>query len=159
MKKEILEQATKIICEFEGFREYAYKDIAGIWTIGYGQTYYLDGRKVWQHNRIDEKEARLFVYRKVEKIYYNIVARINRTLEVHQYAAIISLVYNIGESAFNRSTLLKKINQNLKEDDIRKEWERWSYVKGKWVRGLHKRRLKELFIYYPKKTGVINFGN
>ncbi|SDE01194.1 lysozyme [Riemerella columbipharyngis] len=157
--KEILQEATKIICEFEGFREYAYKDSAGVWTIGYGQTNTIHGGKIHEYQRIKKEEALYFVQEKVEKIYYNIMGRISIPLQKSQYIALISLIYNIGESAFNRSILLKKINREYEIQDIKKEWLRWSYVKGIWNKALYKRRVKEFNIYISEKQSCINFDS
>ena len=55
--KELFSKTAEFICEFEGFREYAYKDSAGIWTVGYGQTYFNDGRKVLQFDKISKNES------------------------------------------------------------------------------------------------------
>lgn len=157
MKKELKIYATEVIGEFEGFREYSYKDNGGIWTIGYGQTYYDDGRKVGEFHKITKQEAKLFLQKKVEKIYYFIVKKVNRALSDNQYCALISLVYNIGETAFARSTLLRCINLNKEKWEIKKEWLRWSYVKGVFIKGLRNRRIKETNIYFPEKNGEFNF--
>lgn len=154
---EILKEATKVICQFEGFHTRAYRDIGGIWTIGYGQITIHGGRPVGQWDTITKREAEIFVMDRIKSIYKNIVPKINRKLENHQYIALISLVYNIGEGAFGRSTLLRRINLKQGEDEITKEWRRWSYVKGKWIKGLFNRRVKETAIYFPKKTGTFNF--
>ena len=90
--KELFSKTAEFICEFEGFREYAYKYSAGIWTVGYGQTYFNDGRKVLQFDKISKNESLLFVKKLVEKIYYSIVKKINRKLSDNQYISIISFV-------------------------------------------------------------------
>lgn len=39
-------QAAQMIKNFEGYKEKAYADSVGVWTIGYGNTYYADGTPV-----------------------------------------------------------------------------------------------------------------
>jgi GH24 family phage-related lysozyme (muramidase) len=51
--------AVELICEFEGFRPNVYNDGIGVPTIGYGSTFYLDGRRVqWTDPAISEPVAR-----------------------------------------------------------------------------------------------------
>lgn len=156
---EILKQATDLICQFEGFYPNAYRDVGGIWTIGYGQITIAGGRPVGQWDTITKAESLAFVHKRVKEIYKFIIERVNRKLENHQYSALISFVYNVGQGAFARSTLLKKINLNSSKDDICKEFKRWSYVKGKWIKGLHNRRIKETQVYFPEKIGHLKFGS
>ena len=46
MPESVLADAVALICEFEGFRPTVYNDGVGVATIGYGSTFYLDGRSV-----------------------------------------------------------------------------------------------------------------
>ncbi|AZA74550.1 lysozyme [Chryseobacterium indoltheticum] len=155
MDKNLCKKAVDFVCDLEGFKEYAYKDSGGVWTVGYGQTYFSGGKKVMQYDKIGKTESILFVQKKVEKIYYNIVKRINRTLPENQYVALISFVYNVGETAFNRSTLLKFINMNREKIEIISEFKNWVYVKGVFVQGLLNRRLKESSLYFQEKIGEL----
>lgn len=54
---DIPEQAIKLIKEFEGCELEAYDDGVGVWTIGYGATFYQDGSKVRQGDSINRVEA------------------------------------------------------------------------------------------------------
>jgi lysozyme len=48
----------KLIKSFEGLELKAYKDTAGVWTIGYGSTRYANGKAVKQGDRLaSEAEA------------------------------------------------------------------------------------------------------
>jgi len=54
-----LEIAASLCRQFEGYRAKPYLCPAGIPTIGYGSTYYADGRKVtWEDPPMDEPTAR-----------------------------------------------------------------------------------------------------
>ena len=44
--EDISERGFEVIREFEGFRENAYLDIGGVWTIGFGTIKYPNGSKV-----------------------------------------------------------------------------------------------------------------
>lgn len=63
-------------------------------------------------------------------------------LHQHEYDAYVSLTYNIGEGAFCRSTLVKRLNAG----DYSSACEQilaWDKFKGKPLRGLTNRRQKE----------------
>jgi lysozyme len=68
-------------------------------------------------------------------------------LSQNQIDAIASFVYNVGTGAFNKSTLLKKLNAE-DFDSAANEFLRWNKVDGKVVKGLTRRREaeKELFL-------------
>ncbi len=57
-------------------------------------------------------------------------------------AALASFVYNVGETQFSRSTLLRKLNAG----DVKgacAELSRWVYAGGKVYKGLVNRRMAE----------------
>ena len=43
---QLSQKGLNLIKNFEGLRLNAYRDVAGVWTIGYGSTYFHDGKKV-----------------------------------------------------------------------------------------------------------------
>ena len=47
------ERGKDLIREFEGCKLVAYKCPAGVWTIGYGSTFYADGTPVKEGDKID----------------------------------------------------------------------------------------------------------
>lgn len=97
---------VKAITEHEGLRLKAYKDIAGIWTIGYGDT----GPDVKEGLVITKEEA----VRRLKRRLVEFEGWVNRLVRVplkqHQFDALVSLIYNIGPTNFSNSTLLKKLN-------------------------------------------------
>ena len=72
------------------------------------------------------------------------------TLRQCQFDALVSLVFNIGGSAFRRSTLLKKIRVNPDDNSIMDEFLRWVYSRGKVLPGLQRRRLAEMKLYFSE---------
>lgn len=136
--------AIGLIASFEGFRNDAYlphKD--DVPTIGYGQTYYTDGRKVKMGDYISEKEARTQLGELVRKDF---VAKIAKCVQVPltegEFTAYVSLAYNIGSGAFCKSTLVKKLNAK-DYNGACKEILRWNRSGGKVMQGLVKRRQAE----------------
>lgn len=133
---------TGLIKEFEGFRSQAYKCSAGKWTIGYGSTLYEDGTPVKQGDTIDEETAeRLLEYHCQHRIKLP-----EGDFTSNQRAALYSLIYNIGQSAFDRS----KLKQAICRGDIAETFRNWDWIKadGKVVKGLVRRRAKELTLFF-----------
>ncbi|MGZ3891668.1 MAG: lysozyme, partial [Mucilaginibacter sp.] len=55
---KLSDQGITAIKNFEGLRLTAYRDIAGVWTIGYGSTRYHDGRPVRPGDKlVSEQQA------------------------------------------------------------------------------------------------------
>ncbi len=95
----------------EGLRLKAYKDTVGIWTIGVGNTYYEDGSKVKQGDVITKERAESLLNVVVKQFEDNINKVVTVPLNQNQFNALVSFSYNIGIGAFNKSTLLKLLNQ------------------------------------------------
>lgn len=130
--------AIGTITQWEGFRSEAYVDMAGVTTIGYGST-----KDVKIGDRIDEKGARTRLIFEARDIYGVALNNcVKAPLNQSEYDAYISLMYNIGSTAFCRSTLVKKLNQ---EDytGACEQIKRWNKVKGKEIQGLTNRRESE----------------
>lgn len=92
----------------EGEKLSAYKDTRGIPTIGVGHTGLVDGKPVAMGMTISkEKSSDLlrFDLQWTERA----INSANVELNQNQYDALCSLVFNIGASAFNGSTLLRKL--------------------------------------------------
>lgn len=60
----------------------------------------------------------------------------------NQFDALASLVYNIGETAFVKSTLLNLLNQSAYQKAA-DQFDRWVFDNGKKIQGLVNRRKKE----------------
>lgn len=145
---KISNKGLELIKEFEGFSANAYLCPAKIPTIGYGNTFWEDGRKVRIGEQISQSKALElleFVANKdfADKIFSLIKVQINQ----NQFDAMVSLAYNIGVGAFSKSTLLKKVNA---KDFIgaANEFLKWDKSGGKPLLGLTRRRQreKELFL-------------
>lgn len=102
-------QGEAFIVREEGERLTAYLDAVGIWTIGVGHTGFVDNKPVSAGMTITQAKSR--------EIFRTDIARFERAvnqvavpLNQNQFDALVSLAFNIGEGAFLRSTLLKKLN-------------------------------------------------
>lgn len=94
-----------LIDPWEGKRNVAYKDIVGVYTICYGET---KGVKIGDY-RTDEQCDELLVN---ELASYNSAMRkyVKVGLKPYEEVAYTSFVWNIGETKWNSSTLLEKLN-------------------------------------------------
>lgn len=118
------------LIKFEGCRLKAYKDIAGIWTIGVGHT----GKEVKADMTITEEQAKEYLRKDIataEK-YVNalekvVVAKHKTPMKQSQFDAIVSLVYNCGPSAIREGTTIRKvlINYGLYAPQIGKAFLLW----------------------------------
>lgn len=137
--------AYELIKQFEGLRLEAYLCPAGIWTIGYGHT-----SGVSPNSFITIQEANEYLHRDVAAIEMQL-NKLNLSLRQCQWDAIVSFVFNVGIGNFKASTLLAKIRINPDDNSIIDEFLRWVYANGKVMRGLQKRRLTEMKLYFSDK--------
>ena len=137
--------AYKLIKQFEGLRLEAYLCPAGIWTIGYGHT-----SGVSPNSFITIQEADEYLHRDVATIEMQL-NKLNLILRQCQWDAIVSFVFNVGIGNFKSSTLLAKIRINPEDNSIMDEFLRWVYANGKVMKGLQKRRLAEMKLYFSDK--------
>ncbi len=137
--------AYELIKQFEGLRLEAYLCPAGIWTIGYGHT-----SDVSPNSFITIQEADEYLHRDVAAIEMQL-NKLNLSLRQCQWDAIVSFVFNVGIGNFKASTLLAKIRINPDDNSIIDEFLRWVYANGKVMRGLQKRRLTEMKLYFSDK--------
>lgn len=137
--------AYELIKQFEGLRLEAYLCPAGIWTIGYGHT-----SGVSPNSFITIQEADEYLHRDVAAIEMQL-NKLNLSLRQCQWDAIVSFVFNVGIGNFKASTLLAKIRINPDDNSIIDEFLRWVYANGKVMRGLQRRRLTEMKLYFSDK--------
>ena len=134
------------IIKEEGMVLHPYLDSAGIPTIGVGCTYYEDGTKVQMTDEPITKERALQLFRNLVIAFEQTVTRVIRVpLTQNQYNALVSLCFNIGVSAFSRSTLVKKINSRASLPEIETWFLVWNKVGGEPV--LMGRRKREFELY------------
>lgn len=147
------DKGLNLIKKWEGCKLEAYKCPSGVPTIGWGQTYYPNGKKVQMGDKITQEQADEMFKWLVENKYENQVKmllgeELNAILPGISKEALVSFTYNCGVKAFAQSTLLKKIKAN-KNDliSIKKEFDKWVKSNGKTLPGLVKRRNAEFELY------------
>ena len=144
----VSKNGLNLIKEFESFKSKPYLCPSGVPTIGYGSTYYPDGKKVTlQDKEITEQKASEILEYIANKDFGNNINKVVKVpLNQNQFDALVSFAYNVGNGNFNSSTLLRKLNSSDYEGAAN-EFKKWNRSGGKILAGLARRRKaeKELF--------------
>lgn len=136
---------------FEGFRSKPYKCPAGIPTIGYGATFYPNGKKVTMTDaEITEVQATELLSHMLVSFEKYVDSYCVDTITQNQFDALVSFCYNLGPANLKASTLLKKVNANPQDESIRLEFMKWVKAGGRTLKGLVKRREAEANLYFKK---------
>ena len=142
-------QGYRLICMFEGFSAKPYLCSAKVPTIGYGNCYYLNGKKVTLLDKpITELEAFEMFKAIADKFADKVSKLVTSPVDQNQFNALVSLAYNIGPANFAKSTLLKKVNFNHNDPSIRAEFLKWNKAGGQVLKGLTIRRTAEADLYF-----------
>lgn len=139
----ICREGKRLIKEAEGFRPEIYLCPAGRSTVGYGHV-------VKSNERFDlplsEGEADRLLDDDLTTILYGVRRLVVVPLSPCREAALVSFVYNVGFAAFERSTLLRRLNRG-KMEEAADQFDRWVHATVKGVKlvlpGLVARRVKE----------------
>jgi lysozyme len=147
---KISKEGLELIRGFEKFMPKPYIDAVGVVTIGYGNTYYPDGKKVTMKDApLTETQASILLEAVFEKYFAKYIPE---NVNQNQLDAMASLVYNIGIGAFLKSTLRKKVKVNPNDASIEQEFLKWNKgrILGQLVelKGLTIRRKKESELYF-----------
>lgn len=138
----IPDQAVDIVKRFEGFRPKAYLCPAGVWTVGYGTTSAAGVAEVHAQTTVSEPEAELWLILTLSKFAKKIRPLIRCLMTSNEWAAMLSLAYNIGVNAFRRSSVLRHFNAGEKTRAA-DAFLLWKKAKGKVLKGLVVRREAE----------------
>ncbi len=141
-------QATiAIIQEFEGCRLEAYRDIVGVWTIGWGHAATSRLEPIPKSGmKITQAEADALHAKDLEHFGHKILPLMSRQPTPNQFGAMLSLSYNIGVGAFRKSTCLRRFNEgDIEGAADALQW--FNKAGGKKVRGLVRRRAAEADLF------------
>jgi len=123
---------------FEGVRLEAYKDVAGIWTIGYGHT----GPEVIEGLTITEDEAGFFLEQDTQTAVNAVNRLVTVSLTQSEFDALVDFTFNVGQGNFEKSTLLRLLNEGDYQGAAT-QFDLWDHAGGKVVAGLLRRRQDE----------------
>jgi lysozyme len=136
------QEGVDLIKRWEGKENEAYKDIVGVWTIGYGHTAAAGPPFPFAGMHISDEEAEELLKKDLGKYEQAVEKAVKVPLTDNQFAALVSFTYNLGEGSLRSSTLLKKLNAG-DYDAVPSELAKWNKAGGKVVQGLVNRRKDE----------------
>lgn len=160
---EISDKGLKFLEHVEAKKNHVYPDSGGEPTIGIGHLLTKSERSSGKLKLKDETgEITIIDYRGLKtlsdaQIYallrYDLISvesTVNTWVKVklrqHEYDALISFCFNIGNEAFKNSTLLKRLNAGA-FGEVEHQMRRWNKDNGKVVQGLINRRVKEIALW------------
>lgn len=135
--RTISPEGLATIKQWEGLRLAAYRDVGGVWTIGWGHT-----ATAREGMTISEAEAERLLRADLRQFEAAVDRLVTVPLSDNQFAALVSFAFNVGVGAFGGSTLLRRLNAG-EYDAVPAELARWNKVKGVTVAGLANRRAAE----------------
>lgn len=144
----ITSKLKDLVKQFEGCSLKAYKCPAGIWTIGYGNTQYENGKAVKEGETITLERAEQLLEVILIKFVQQVGELVKSKVNQNQKDALTDFAYNCGVGNLRSSTLLKKVNADPNDKTIRAEFEKWNKANGKVLNGLVKRRTAEANLYF-----------
>jgi lysozyme len=148
---KVNKEGIYLIAGFEGLSLKPYMCPAKKPTIGYGNTYYRDGRKVTMLDEpITNEEAVKLLEVVVDSFAKQVSKLVTAPLNQNQFNSVVSFAFNVGVGSLKNSTLLKLINKDHNQIAIANEFLKWVNIAGKKSKGLENRRIRESQIYFKK---------
>ena len=138
---KLSDNGIKFIQDFEGLKLNAYRDIVGVWTVGFGHT----GVDVTPNLSITKDRANDLFMQDVCN-FVNGVNSMVKSCTQGEFDAMVSFAYNLGLKSLKTSTLLRKLNDG-DIDGAANEFTKWNRAGGKEVAGLTRRRLDERSLF------------
>lgn len=144
-----------VIKHFEGCKLEAYICSAGKITIGFGNTFYPDGKPVKMGDKITLKQAEDMLPNIVLKFAQGVDRLVKRELLQCEFDALVSFAYNCGLGNLEKSNLLREVNKKGSALRIETEFIKWNKGGGKVLDGLTRRRKTEALLY---NQGILKFN-
>ena len=153
------EEGYQMIMNFEGLSLKPYMCSSSIPTIGFGNTFYPNGKKVTMRDKPITKEYAIEIFKFIADLFAKDVNNLLKTtVTQNQFNALVSFAYNVGSDidvddipeGLGDSTLLKKVNKNPNDLSIMAEFLKWVRSNGEISKGLTTRRKKEAILYFKK---------
>lgn len=137
-------KAIELITYFEGFSAKPYYCPSGLLTIGYGHVV----RQGENFTTITEQQGKDLLKLDLREFEKAVTKLVKIPLLPHEFDALVSFVYNVGSGAFEKSTLLKLLNEGRPKQEVAGQFLRW--CKGpndKVLPGLARRRIAEVSLF------------
>ncbi len=147
--RQINAVGERLIKSFEGLELTAYPDPGTggkPFTVGYGATEDMDGKPFRLGQTITQAQADELFDKDTDRFEAAVDKLTGGIATDNQFAAMVSLAYNVGVENFRRSTLLRKHNDG-DYPGAAEEFARWNRAAGRVLKGLTRRRKAEADLY------------
>ena len=142
---KLTKEGFELIKAHEGLRLKAYPDPgtkSDPWTIGYGHTSAAGPPKVTPNMVITKDYAEEVFLRDLKTFENHVRFSVKTPITDNQFSALVSFVYNVGPTNFDRSSVLRCVNAR-QFDLVPAKLALYNRAAGKVLRGLVKRRAEE----------------
>ncbi|QQN75893.1 lysozyme [Croceicoccus sp. YJ47] len=147
--RQINANGARLIKSFEGKELVAYPDPGTggkPYTVGYGATVGIDGKPFRLGQTIDDAMADALFAKDIARFEEAVDDLTGGNATDNQFAAMVSLAFNVGKENFEDSTLLRK-HRAGDYSGAANEFARWKFANGKVLNGLVRRRAAEAELY------------
>ena len=155
----ITNKGLELIQQYEGVRLDAYRDVAGIWTIGYGHTGGVyEGMEITHTRALELLREDLAT---AQKAVDRFVVDKGVPLQPNQFDALVSLVFNVGagniftkqyDNGYQSGSTLYNRLLMLDFEGAASHFTDFVNSGGRYVDGLYRRRLHERDLFLKKKA-------
>ncbi len=143
MTRVINEEGEDIVRRYEGCRLDPYEDAEGYQTVGFGH----------RITKQDGIRSSITLQQAEDLLDYDlgvaedaVTAMTSVTLNDNQFSALVSFVFNLGQSRFRYSTLRALVNRSAFLDAA-DEFPKWRHAGGRELAGLKARRAEERALF------------
>lgn len=129
---------------WEGVRYKPYKDVGGVTTVCYGYA-----KNDIENREYKPEECKVLLATELIEHSKGVFNCINQPMKQNEFDAFTLFTYNIGIQGFCGSRTAKLFNEGKKVEACNAiaytpdDKPNWAYVNGKFIQGLHNRRLYE----------------
>jgi lysozyme len=139
----VSDAGVALVKEFEGFVGHPYRDVVGVWTIGYGHTHGVSSTSP----HISEAQASELLRKDLDNEYAPAVSALKLPLSQHQFDALVSFVYNVGPGGVASSTHVGRALRSHHWREAADALLEWNKAGGQVNEGLTRRRHQERTLF------------
>ena len=143
----ISNEGLELIKKHEGVRREIYLDPIGLPTGGVGHL--LKGDEIDRFpvgTQLSDEQVDEWLRQDVQEAEEAVNRLVKVELNQYQFDALVSFVFNVGQGNFERSQLLRLVNNEL-WDSAAGQFARWIYAGGRVFKGLRIRRNDEAELF------------
>jgi lysozyme len=150
------ERGRQLLGTLEGVRLQAYRDSAGLLTIGVGHLLtrdelssgkiYLAGQPVKWGAGLRAEHVAALLAQDIAPVEQAVSALVRVPVSQAQFDALVIFAFNVGREAFAKSALLRLLNAG-QAGQVPAQLRRWVYAGGQQIVGLAKRREAEAALW------------